>query len=48
MLAYEFLAKCYAGLQLCGEEDGQLQWLGTLQQWQEVEVWEQALTGNTI
>lgn len=41
--AYEFLAKCRAGLQLCGMEDGQLQWMGTFTQWQQVEKEEMKL-----
>lgn len=42
-IAYEFLAKCRAGLQLCGVEDGQLQWLGTFSQWQRVDEEEKKL-----
>lgn len=42
-IAYEFLAKCRAGLQLCGIEDGQFQWLGSFQQWQQVTKEEEKL-----
>lgn len=42
--AYEFLAKCNAGLQLCGIEDGQFQWLGTFTEWQRVDGEEAKLT----
>jgi len=38
--AYEFLCKVRAGLQLCGIEDGQLQWMGTREQWRRAEVLE--------
>jgi hypothetical protein len=41
--AYEFLAKDRAGLQLCGMEDGQLQWMGTFYQWQQVDKEEQKI-----
>lgn len=41
-MAYEILGRIHAGLQLCGiEEGGQLQWLGTLTQWNKVEACEQ-------
>lgn len=42
-IAYEFLAKCNAGLQLSGVEDGQLQWMGTFTEWQRIEAEEMKL-----
>ena len=36
LLAYELLARC-KHLTLCGvDEDGELQWIGTAQQWGDV------------
>jgi hypothetical protein len=37
MKAYQLLAYFKAGLQLVGQEEGQLQWIGKSQQWQEAE-----------
>ena len=37
MYAYELLAYFTAGLQLSGQEEGQLQWIGKSYQWQEAE-----------
>ena len=42
MYAFEILGRIYAGLQLCGvEPTGELQWMGTFTQWQNVEECEE-------
>ena len=48
MMAYEILARIYAGLQMCGQnEDGDMEWLGTYQQWQRVEEEERKVLSRT-
>lgn len=42
-IAKEFLGACYAGLTLVGQEDGGPEWIGTVDQWRQVEARIQAI-----